>query len=310
MPNSHSNVAAWPRQTKEQMAYTVRNVAAMSGVSVRTLHFYDETGLLKPAFIGANDYRYYEEPQLLRLQQILFYRELGFELKRIKQILGQRNFEVAAALRSHRKELEKNLKRTGQLLETIDKTIQHLKGKSKMKTEDMFLGFSVGAGNDRFGEDIKLGGTAPHHCKVSTKDTGGAMSAFEFTGGAGGPKHLHHEQDEWIYVLEGEIDFEIGKKRVHAKAGESIFIPRKVPHVWACLNGGHAKIINVYQPAGKMEDFFRAVGKFDGNPHIHEAMGSLDRLKDFFASYGMQIVGPPLIGEWKVQNGGKIVRIK
>ena len=85
------------------MAYTVKQVAAMSGVSVRTLHFYDETGLLKPAYLGANGYRFYQEPQLLTLQQILFYRELGFELKQIKQILGRADFEIAAALRSHRK---------------------------------------------------------------------------------------------------------------------------------------------------------------------------------------------------------------
>src|ERR1700704_3711963 len=71
------------------MAYTVKQVAAMSGVSVRTLHFYDETGLLAPAYHGANGYRFYEEPQLLTLQQILFYRELGFELKQIKRILGR-----------------------------------------------------------------------------------------------------------------------------------------------------------------------------------------------------------------------------
>src|ERR1700689_535953 len=73
------------------MAYTVKQVAAMSGVSVRTLHFYDETGLLKPAYHGANGYRFYEEAELLTLQQILFYRELGFELKQIKQILGRTN---------------------------------------------------------------------------------------------------------------------------------------------------------------------------------------------------------------------------
>jgi len=75
------------------MGYTVKQVAAMSGVSVRTLHFYDETGLLKPARHGANGYRFYEEPQLLTLQQILFYRELGFELKQIKAILGRADFE-------------------------------------------------------------------------------------------------------------------------------------------------------------------------------------------------------------------------
>src|SRR3954452_13615283 len=111
------------------MAYTVKQVAAMSGTSVRTLHFYDEAGLLKPAYLGANGYRYYEEAQLLTLQQILFYRELGFELKQIKAILSRTQFEKVAALQSHRKVLQKNLARTGKLIETIDKTIQHLKGK-------------------------------------------------------------------------------------------------------------------------------------------------------------------------------------
>src|SRR3989442_6729536 len=79
----------------------------MSGVSVRTLHFYDEMALLKPAYTKANGYRIYEEPQLLMLQQILFYRELGFELKRIKEILSQRKFEkVAARSEEHTSELQ------------------------------------------------------------------------------------------------------------------------------------------------------------------------------------------------------------
>src|SRR5215470_3094566 len=139
------------------MAYTVKQVARMSGVSVRTLHFYDEVGLLKPAYCGENGYRFYEEPQLLTLQQILFYRELGFELKQIKQILGRADFEKLAALESHRKILQKSFTRTRTLVETIDKTIQHLKGTRTMKSEEMFTGFSVAAGNDRFGEHIKLG---------------------------------------------------------------------------------------------------------------------------------------------------------
>src|SRR5262245_15903030 len=132
------------------MAYTVKQVAAMSGVSIRTLHFYDETGLLKPAYHGANGYRFYEEPQLFTLHQILFYRELGFELKQIKKILGRADFEKVAALQSHRKVLQKNLTQTRQLIETIDKTIKHLKGIRKIKNEEMFGGFSVAAGKDRF----------------------------------------------------------------------------------------------------------------------------------------------------------------
>src|ERR1051326_1808182 len=117
----------------KSMDYTVKQLAVMSGVTVRTLHFYDETALLKPAYSKANGYRIYEEPQLLMLQQILFYRELGFELKEIKEILSQRKFEKVAALKSHRQVLEKNITRTRTLIETIDKTIKHLKGKKKMK---------------------------------------------------------------------------------------------------------------------------------------------------------------------------------
>src|SRR5829696_5915402 len=117
----------------------------MSGVSVRTLHFYDETALLKPAYVGANGYRFYEEPQLLMLQQILFYRELGFELKQIKRILSQADYEKSAALQSHREVLEENILQTQKLLATIDKTISHLSGKRKMKNEELFVGFRIAA---------------------------------------------------------------------------------------------------------------------------------------------------------------------
>src|SRR6187399_1350430 len=124
------------------MAYTVKKLATMSGVSVRTLHFYDEAGLLKPARVGANGYRYYEKAQLLTLQQILFYRELGFELKQIKRIIGRSDFDKVAALESHRTVLLKNFDRTRSLIVTIDKTIEHLKGTKKMKSNELFAGFS------------------------------------------------------------------------------------------------------------------------------------------------------------------------
>jgi len=284
------------------MAYTVKQVAAMSGLSVRALHFYDETGLLKPAWLGANGYRFYQEPKLLTLQQILFYRELGFELKQIKRILGRADFEKVAALQSHRKVLQKNLARTRRLIETIDKTIQHLKGKKKMKSEEMFVGFSVAAGNDRFGERVKLGGE-PMDCKVSARDTDGALCVFEFTGGGGGPRHLHYEQDEWIYILEGEYEFLIGGKRFRMGAGECAFIPRKVPHVWGCVSCKPGKIINVYQPAGKMEEFFRAVGKFKGLPTREQVLNQTytdeqkNALNQLFETHGMDLLGPPHIPE-------------
>jgi DNA-binding transcriptional MerR regulator/quercetin dioxygenase-like cupin family protein len=286
------------------MAYTVKQVAAISGVSVRTLHFYDETGLLAPAYVGANGYRFYEEPQLLKLQQILFYRELGFELKQIKLILGRADFEKVAALGSHRKILQKNLARTRRLIETIDKTIQHLKGKKKMKSREMFAGFSVAAGKDRFGEDIKLGGE-PNDCKVSTRDTDGAMCVFEFTGSGGGPCHLHHEQDEWIYVVDGELEFLIGEKRLRVRAGESVFLPRKVPHIWGCANGKPGKIINVYQPAGKMEEFFREVSQAKYLPTKEQMLNrsfteeQIMAVRRLFDAHGMRVFGTPLLVDKK-----------
>src|SRR5690242_10802503 len=156
---------------QKAMAYTVKELAVMSGVTVRTLHFYDEIALLKPAYSKANGYRIYEEPQLLMLQQILFYRELGFELKRIKEILSQRKFEKITALKSHRQILEKDAARTRTLIETIDKTISHLKGAKKMRSEELFIGFSVGAGKDRFNHGLNRYGTTID-CKLSGKDTG------------------------------------------------------------------------------------------------------------------------------------------
>lgn len=116
-----------------------------------------------------------------------------------------------------------------------------------MTSEEMFDGFSVAAGDDRFGEHVKLGGE-PNDCKVSAQDTAGALAIFEFAGAGGGPRHLHYDQEEWIYVLDGEIELVIGEKQLRLGAGESVFIPRKVPRVWGCVNGKPSKIIDVYQP--------------------------------------------------------------
>jgi MerR family transcriptional regulator, thiopeptide resistance regulator len=146
------------------MAYAVKELAKLSGVTVRTLHFYDEVGLLKPAYYGANGYRFYEEKQLLTLQQILFFRELGFELKQIQRLLGRSDFDQAAALKSHRKVLEKNLGRTQELIATIDKTLAHVKGKKKMKAAELFRGFDEKKQAEyerhlikRFGEGMREG---------------------------------------------------------------------------------------------------------------------------------------------------------
>ncbi len=125
------------------MAYTVKTLSELSGVTIRTLHFYEEIGLLKPAYHGSNGYRYYEEKELLQLQQILFFKELGFTLKQIQKVLGRGDFDKLSALYSHRKSLNQEWEKIGLLLKTIDKTIKHLKGKKKMKDQEIFDGFNI-----------------------------------------------------------------------------------------------------------------------------------------------------------------------
>ena len=283
------------------MAYTVKQVAAMSGVSVRTLHFYDATGLLAPAYHGANGYRFYEEAQLLRLQQILFYRELGFPLKGVRRFLDRPEFQKAAALRAHREALDEPLARTRRLLETIDHTLDHLEGRAPMTGEQMFAGFTgftVAAGDGRFGERVTRGGE-PTDCKVSAQDTGGALCVFEFTGRAGWPEHRHHAQDEWLYVVAGEVECAVGAVRHRLRAGESVFVPRQAAHAWAARGGGPARVLEAYQPAGRMEQFFRTVGRYT-DPPLPEAL-SVDEMKQLFDAHGMCLLGPGL--GWEASSG-------
>lgn len=122
--------------------YTVKQLARLSGVSVRTLHHYDEINLLRPAGLGNNGYRYYAEPEVLRLQQILFHRELGFSLREIATLLDRPDFDRLAALRSHRETLAREARRYAELVETIDRTIADLNGKHTMQHTELFKGFS------------------------------------------------------------------------------------------------------------------------------------------------------------------------
>ncbi len=125
-----------------QTGYTVKQLSTIAGVTIRTLHYYDEIGLLKPSAIGGNGYRYYDEEALLRLQQILFYRELEVPLEDIRKIVAHPDFDVLGALETHRAALQAELGRIRQLIRTIDRTSQHLKGKVKMSPTSLFEGFS------------------------------------------------------------------------------------------------------------------------------------------------------------------------
>jgi DNA-binding transcriptional MerR regulator len=122
--------------------FTVKQLSRLSGVTPRTLHHYDAIGLLKPARIGENGYRYYSEESVLLLQQILFYRELDLSLDEIKKIMGHQDFDVLAALECHKFQLGKRIVRLEELINTVDNTISNLKGKTKMSNKQLFSGFS------------------------------------------------------------------------------------------------------------------------------------------------------------------------
>lgn len=122
--------------------YTVKQLADLAGVSVRTLHYYDEIDLLKPTQVRSSGYRYYDDAALLRLQQILLYREMDLELLRIRDMLDAPDFDTAAALRAHRQALEAKVNRLRTLIHTVDNTLLHLIEEVDMTGKQMFEGFS------------------------------------------------------------------------------------------------------------------------------------------------------------------------
>jgi len=123
--------------------YTVKKLARLAGVSVRTLHHYDQIGLLKPSGRSAAGYRLYAEKDLLHLQQILFYRELGFSLADIQTLLSRPSFDPLRALQEHRLALQRQAERVERLIQTVDKTIQYLtEEKVELNDEELYEGFT------------------------------------------------------------------------------------------------------------------------------------------------------------------------
>lgn len=123
------------------MKYTIKKLAETAGISTRTLRFYDKIALLKPAYYADNGYRYYSEKELLILQQILFFREMGFKLNDIKTIINSDEFNQVCTLNKHKEHLTAKIESLKSLVETINNTIAHLKGEIKIKDNELYLGF-------------------------------------------------------------------------------------------------------------------------------------------------------------------------
>ena len=122
--------------------HTIKQLADLAGISVRTLHYYDEIGLLKASSYGENSYRYYDEHAVLRLQQILFFRELDFSLDDIRALIDSADFDMLNTLQTHKLVLQQRVTRLNNLMHTLDQTILHLEGQREMTQHDLFAGFT------------------------------------------------------------------------------------------------------------------------------------------------------------------------
>ncbi|CAN5303519.1 hypothetical protein BH10BAC4_BH10BAC4_20480 [soil metagenome] len=163
------------------------------------------------------------------------------------------------------------------------------KGQKFLKRSDK--GFLVKSGDGKSHGHIKLKGVNSNilDVKVSGDDTDGGFAMFEQTSlsqGRGTPLHVHHKQDEVFYVVEGEYYFQIGDDKFRAYAGDTIFLPMKVPHAWTQISP-KGKMTVTFQPAGKMESFFVTVAALDHEPTKEE-------MAKIFEENEMAVVGPPL----------------
>ncbi len=147
------------------------------------------------------------------------------------------------------------------------------------------LALRVAAGEDRFGEHRGLG-ISSIAFKVVPEDSSGLLVLENSFHAPGGPaRHLHFDQDEWFYVVEGTFSFEVGQEQVTLHPGDSLLAPRKVPHVWAFVGSVKGRILVAFQPAGSMEAFFREVTKANAMPPQDPAL---------WRAHGMELLGPPL----------------
>lgn len=152
--------------------------------------------------------------------------------------------------------------------------------------------FVVPADTSRWGELVRADPFIPF-TKVSTKDTGGAWSMFEGIAppGARVPLHLHHDQEEWFWVLDGTFTFEVGGEQFELTQGMSLLAPRGVPHRWKNSNDSQGRMLVLVQPAGMVEVFFDRFRQLSP-----EKQQDHELVNQMFAGCEMKVVGPPLPG--------------
>lgn len=140
------------------MEYTVQKLSLLAGVSTRTLRYYDEIGILKPARINSSGYRIYGQAEVDKLQQILFYKELGLQLDTIKEIVKSPSFNAAKALSEHREQLLDKRVQLDRLIANVEKTIASNEGRITMTDKEKFEGFKqkiVEDNEKKYGKEIR-----------------------------------------------------------------------------------------------------------------------------------------------------------
>lgn len=158
------------------MSYKVSEVAELVGVSVRTLHHYDDIGLLKPESVTMAGYRLYTDSDLERLQQVLFFKELGFNLQEIRSILNSPNFDRKTALMTHKELLIEKKKRLEEIIKSVEKTIDSIEGGVEMSKKEMFNAFSmeeIEKHKEKYAEETKQKYGDTDAYKESMKKTSG-----------------------------------------------------------------------------------------------------------------------------------------
>jgi len=140
------------------MTMQVKDVAALAGVSIRTLHHYDAIGLLTPSSTTAAGYRLYTDKDLERLQQILFFKEIGFSLQEVKEVLDSPGFDRSRALHAHKELLLEKRERMERMIQTVERTIRSIEEGQQLETERMFDGFdmkAIKAHQEKYAEEAR-----------------------------------------------------------------------------------------------------------------------------------------------------------
>lgn len=140
------------------MEYTVQKLGALAGISTRTLRYYDEFGLLRPARINSSGYRIYGQAEVDLLQQILFYRELGLTLEAIKEIVTSPSFDGAQALREHHERLLQRRNQLDALIANVEQTLAQSEGRMTMSNEEKFAGFKqklIDDNEQKYGQEVR-----------------------------------------------------------------------------------------------------------------------------------------------------------